>query len=256
MCGLDHVDCTCHHGSMRANRANSLGVSAVGLMAAVALGAIAFELGPLRFGWTPTIANVVLLVVLIAIDQGATRSFPESVAYAMSCGFLLATAAIFPLFYFLPEMAVSPADAFSAKPWLPLICLVGMIGFLALDRVRNNTKPIALQMLDVDHSTTTAIARSTDAAPELAKPWIPETSNLPVVSAPARAIVPPGAVSATPAVIHINLMNAGVACLRPVQAEHLGRDFYKVVEPVPGGGAMGVSAGASRPMPEENTIER
>jgi hypothetical protein len=57
--------------------------------------------------------------------------------------------------------------------------------------------------------------------------------------APVQA-PPPNAVAiqtgaGKPATIYLNLLDQGIACLRTVQAEHLGRDFYRIVESEPEG---------------------
>lgn len=52
----------------------------------------------------------------------------------------------------------------------------------------------------------------------------------PIPAAQAVA-VPQG--SGKPATIYLNIVGAGLACLRPVQAEHLGKDYYLITEPVP-----------------------
>ncbi len=38
-----------------------------------------------------------------------------------------------------------------------------------------------------------------------------------------------------PAVIYLNLVGEGLPVLRSVQAEHVGKDYYLIVEPVPPG---------------------
>ena len=57
---------------------------------------------------------------------------------------------------------------------------------------------------------------------------------VPVTPAPALA-VPQG--SGKPATIYLNLVGEGLPCLRSVQAEHVGKDYYLIVEPVPAGEA-------------------
>jgi hypothetical protein len=37
------------------------------------------------------------------------------------------------------------------------------------------------------------------------------------------------------ATIHVNVIGQGISLLRPVQAEHVARDIYRIVEPMPEG---------------------
>ena len=66
------------------------------------------------------------------------------------------------------------------------------------------------------------------------EPQRPQVIPVDATAEPATP-APPTPLTGNRAVIYMNLVNTGVACLRPVQAEHLGRDFYKVAEPVPEG---------------------
>ncbi len=43
--------------------------------------------------------------------------------------------------------------------------------------------------------------------------------------------------------IYLNLLGEGIACLRAVKAEHMGRDFYKIAEPTPEGETWEYQAG-------------
>jgi hypothetical protein len=65
------------------------------------------------------------------------------------------------------------------------------------------------------------------AQPGLAPPTVP-------VPAPAQAVpVPRG--SGKPVTIYLNLVGEGLAVMRSVQAEHIGKDYYLIVEPMPPG---------------------
>lgn len=58
------------------------------------------------------------------------------------------------------------------------------------------------------------------------------TAPAPVAAArPAPAPLPPG----KEAMIYVNLVGEGLNLLRSVRAEHLGHDFYKIVEETPEG---------------------
>lgn len=55
-----------------------------------------------------------------------------------------------------------------------------------------------------------------------------------VAPPPPQAVpIPQG--SGKPATIYLNLVGEGLAVLRSVQAEHLRKDYYLIVEPMPPG---------------------
>lgn len=63
---------------------------------------------------------------------------------------------------------------------------------------------------------------------------------------PAQAPIPHTAVplpSGKETMIYVNLVDEGLNVLRSVRAEHLGRDFYKILEPTPEGETWEYSAG-------------
>jgi hypothetical protein len=68
-------------------------------------------------------------------------------------------------------------------------------------------------------------------APHQAVPF--ETAPIQPPPLPQAIALPTGA--GKPATIYLNLLDQGIACLRTVQAEHLGRDFYRIVESEPEG---------------------
>ncbi|MGA8594218.1 MAG: hypothetical protein WB676_05680, partial [Bryobacteraceae bacterium] len=49
------------------------------------------------------------------------------------------------------------------------------------------------------------------------------------------AAPPPYINPAALATIHVNVIGQGISLLRPVQAEHVARDIYRIIEPVPEG---------------------
>lgn len=240
-------------------------LSGSGLVAAVVVGAIGFMLGPLRFGWTPTIVSAIVLTVLFVYDRTARRTLSESVAYAAVCGFLVVTALMYPLYVFVPEMTASPGDAFSSKPWLPVAWVVATIAVLAVDRMRANTRPVTVSLVSQPAPiafSAAPVVTETVAAPPRPAPVTPEPERLapveapapePIISAPpiAAPVVPPQparsvaapavavkpvpAPKGRPATIYLNLVGSGIACLRAVKAEYLGQDFYRIVEAIPAG---------------------
>lgn len=217
---------------------------AAALIGAAIIGTLGFALGPLRAGWIPTLASVCVLAVLLAFDGPRTRGFGQSLGYSSVCGLLLATAAMYPVVQWVPGLAAAPADALGPKPWLPAIWIASTLGFLALDRVRVNTRPVGLEISAAQPVVTAPVAavapppvERTPVAVPAAQATAAVPTAAPLTPAPAKPAeakprpIPRG----TPATIYLNLVGTGIACLRAVKAEHLGKDFYRITEPVPAG---------------------
>jgi hypothetical protein len=236
-------------------------VGAAGLIAAVVLVAVAFMVGPQHAAWIPTIAAGVVLLVIFAYDRVPQRTFAQSLAYAATGGFLLLAFAIYPVSLLLSGSAAAPVDAIAAKPWLPTIWLAGSLIFLAIDRFRLGSKPVVLQM--ETPATPVVNAAASVVIPPMAAPQQVFPTPVPVVSAeatvvsaeaiPAAVAIPQPPVQAppvqtvprgTPATVYLNLVGTGIACLRSVKAEHLGKDFYRITEEVPQGEAWEFPTGA------------
>src|SRR5438270_11804074 len=122
-----------------------LRLTAETMIAAVVLNALVFVLGWPRLGWTPTVAGVAILLVLVAFDKRQERTVGQSMAYGAVAGFVLATAALFPLTQYLSEFT-SPINAIAGRPLLPAVWLVSAAAFLTADRVRNNTTPTTVRL--------------------------------------------------------------------------------------------------------------
>ena len=209
-------------------------ITAEALVAAVVFGLLAYTVGAQHYGWAPTIANSIILVILFAFDRGPSRHFFESLAFAAVCAFLLITALILPAYLLVPQMVLSPASAITVQPWLPVLVLSATVIFLGIDRVRNNTRPVTLNV-----STVLPSAAAPAEVIEKRPVALPEPPGLSTTEAPPVA----QPVSGRPATIYINLVDAGIACLRPVSALHLGRDFYQISEVVPPGEAWEFATG-------------
>ena len=69
---------------------------------------------------------------------------------------------------------------------------------------------------------------------------IPEQVQ-PVFAAPPAPSIPPPPPAMAPAnpvavtIIHVSIIGQGISLLRPVQAEHIARDIYRILEPMPEG---------------------
>ncbi|HEX4772061.1 MAG TPA: hypothetical protein VH351_14595 [Bryobacteraceae bacterium] len=238
-------------------------VSAAGLIAAVVLVAVVFIIGLQHAAWTPTIVAAVVLAVLIVYDRAPHRSFAQSLAYAGACGFLLLTFAIYPVYQLVSGPGSPPVDAILVKPWLPAVWLAASLIFLAIDRFRLGSKPVVLEMAAVETrppqiEIPVGASRVVEPAPAftpsqsyqpapasqpVAVPEQPAASIASTAPAPVEAKPPQPIAKGTPATIYLNLVGTGIACLRSVKAEHLGRDFYRITEAIPQGEAWEFQTG-------------
>ncbi len=165
--------------------------------------------------WTTTLAGLVLLVILFAYDgQARERTLWQSVGFAGVCGYctLLVFSGILPLI----------GQSNSSAIYLPsLIWIAATILFLLIDRARNPAAPVPVYPRPQAEPAVT---------PPVSEPVF--TSPAPAPAPPPNAIALPVR-AGKPATIYLNLMGEGLACLRPVQAEHMGKDYYRIVETVP-----------------------
>jgi hypothetical protein len=63
---------------------------------------------------------------------------------------------------------------------------------------------------------------------------IPAFTAAPPPPPPIAPVIPPANPAAV-TVIHVNVIGQGISLLRPVQAEHIARDIYRIIEPMPAG---------------------
>jgi hypothetical protein len=75
----------------------------------------------------------------------------------------------------------------------------------------------------------------TVVVPEPERVSAPEAPTAAAAAAPPPQAVPLPVGVGKPTTIYLNLVGEGIACLRSVQAEHLGRDYYRIVEEQPSG---------------------
>jgi hypothetical protein len=194
-------------------KSESNGLILLVVLIAGALFTRAFPMGPIS--WTGSLAGLVLLVILLAYEGENQRTIWQSTGFAAVCGFclFLAVNSLLPLLA-APQMQ-------TAVYFPPLVWIAGAILFLIIDRSRQSVAPApAFQ------TARTEAAQIVDS----------RTPSQDAVPLPPNAIaLPLGA--GKPASIYLNLVGEGLACLRPVQAEHMGKDFYRIVEQVPEGEA-------------------
>ncbi len=211
-------------------------INATALVCATFAAMLVFGASARPFGWIETIASGALLVILLSYSSGVDRGMWQSVAFAMVCALCVTVAADYPLKKFAPaESAAAPSD------WLLWIWGVAAVIFLAADRIRTSAsslKPVRDTHLSPRPSEPTS---SESKLPELKPSELkPSEPSRPAVTAEPIAL-PPGV--GKPATIYVHIVGEGLAVLRPVQAEHLGRDFYRVAETPPEGEAWEFQTG-------------
>jgi hypothetical protein len=209
-------------------------------------------------------SGLAILVMLFAYDRRGARSGWQSLAFAFVCGLALLLA----IFYPLTLLALT----FVSKDQLPaLVWLVGTAAFWFIDRARMASRHAAsfpgyapapvTQAVPSIYSTASyaAPAPSPQPAPPPAPPPLervftpaPEPPPPEPVAESVPVPVEPPVLAGVPAAlplpkapiptgqgkevsIYINLLGEGMSVLRAVRAEHLGRDFYIIVEEMPAG---------------------
>ena len=137
------------------------------------------------------------------------------------------------------------------RTWLPITYLGAAVLMLLVDFARMTARSKPNQPFDTSRSSITAI-------PLNVRPARPAPQNVPASAAPvaetpgeashaepieprlvrnseaARPAPEPVAVKPGKEVsIYVNLLGEGMNMLRAVRAEHLGRDYYRIIEPMP-----------------------
>lgn len=226
-------------------------IDSLALLTAVVAIALAFTVAHGEFGYLSSIGGLTLLLILFAFDRQGYRSGWQSLAFAAVAGLCIALASGFG-FALLLKPPEAPAHDFYDK-WLAFAWLVATFVFTTIDRVRMSTRaPRSLGL------TAGSVMRAGDVAMPAAsvapafvpakpafqaarapEPEVQEPPPVPVTADP-RPIVPPepppAAVQVPPGKeteIFVNLVGEGLNVLRRVRAEHLGRDFYRIIDEMP-----------------------
>jgi hypothetical protein len=224
-------------------------IDSVALLTAVVAIALAFAVAHGEFGYLSSIGGLTLLLVLFAYDRQGYRSGWQSLAFAAIAGLCVALASGFGFSLFLKAPEASAHDFYDK--WLALAWLVATFVFTTIDRVRMSSRaPRSLGLTAGSVMTAgdvTVPAASVGPAFVPAKhvfqpapePVMQEPPPVPVAADP-RTIVPPepppAAVQVPPGKeteIFVNLVGEGLNVLRRVRAEHMGRDFYRIVDEMP-----------------------
>jgi hypothetical protein len=201
------------------------------------------------------LSGLALLVALFAYDQRGARTTPQSLAFAFVCGLALLVACMYPLNGLLAAMV--------GANFLPVgIWLIGTFMFFLIDRSRMGPRQYGgaggypqaaasapTTIFPIAQALTTQQHIYTPVAPPAPPPvplYQPQPAAAPILepepvyaaaapqptSAPAAA-PPPPVLTGKEVSIYVNMLNEGMNMLRAVRAEHLGRDFYMIVDQMP-----------------------
>lgn len=212
----------------------------------MAVGAIGLLLIHDGFMYLTGALGLTVLLATFAYDVEGTRSFLQSLVFASVCGFTLAITSV-PVWTQLLGVANDPQ--LSSK-WVPLSWLGGTVLFLVIDRTRmgsrvgsdQRTESYGLSAVPQPRMMPRPAPPPQEApisAPPPAEPSFRVESSEPrlIRDEPAvRPVTPPTPVALPPGKevnIYVNLTGEGLNVLRSVRAEHLGRDFYRIIDVMP-----------------------
>ena len=211
--------------------------------------------------WLCGVAGLILLITLFAFDVEGVRSVLQSFAFSAVCGFSLAVA-VAPLAPTLFSLT-GPTDPLLGGKWLPMIWLAGTVLFTVIDRARMSGRipadrtPLSarptLRVNPMPAQTPVAsplhpVAPPPPPPPPAAAPVLvreepppppppvappPPPPPAPVPVTPVAQPVPVPIPSGKEANIYVNLTGEGMNLLRSVRAEHLGRDYYRIIDTMP-----------------------
>ncbi|MFL6451978.1 MAG: hypothetical protein ACJ746_30570 [Bryobacteraceae bacterium] len=227
------------------------------LLLGVVAGAAALLLISSGQSWLCGAGGLALLLSLFAYDLEGVRSVLQSVAFSAVCALSFA-AVIAPIAPYLFSLS-GPTDPLLGQKFLPFVWLASTILFLVIDRVRMTGRVAVDRTLP---SVRPSLRVATAPSPSFIPPQVPVTAAVkpvapppppprppavepvlvreeppppppppPVTPAPAPTPIPVPSGKETS--IYVNLTGEGLNLLRSVRAEHLGRDFYRIIDTMP-----------------------
>ncbi|MFL6465515.1 MAG: hypothetical protein ACJ73N_14030 [Bryobacteraceae bacterium] len=224
-------------------------IDSVALIAATLAGGLALLLIPSGLLWMTSLIGLILLLVLLAYDGDDRRSVFQTVAFSAVCGFCITLASI-AVYEFLFK-GIAPDFPQLTRTWLPITYVCATVLVLLVDFARMSARVGSTHPFDALHSPLAspplspkpphAISQHAPASPvlvteppdEIIHPE-PIEPRLVRNSEPARPIPDPIPVKPGKETnIYVNLVGEGLNMLRSVRAEHMGRDYYRIVEPMP-----------------------
>jgi len=227
-------------------------IGSVALIAATLAGGLALLLIPAGLLWMTSLIGLILLLVLLAYDGDEKRSVFQTVAFSAVCGFCI-TLALLAVYAFLLK-GIAPEFPQLARTWLPItyICATLLVLLVDLARMTARVAPThsfaavqsPLTASPVGPQSTRSILQNTPPSPPPVTP-VPEPqpavphpepvephlvrNSEPASPTPAPVPAKPGKETN----IYVNLVGEGLNMLRAVRAEHLGRDYYRIIESMP-----------------------
>jgi hypothetical protein len=198
-------------------------------------------------GLLASLAGIALLIALFAFGQDSSRTGAQSWAFAMTCGLAALGILSFPL----KEVVGTSNKVMGQDIIPPAIWLLASALFFFMDRSDTSSSAVAQPMsLSVGYSQPQAMAPAA-AAPTPQPSYTPAPVTFapePIAPAPVLTPEPPPPAPVTASTmaapvqpvltgkqvnIYVNMVGEGMNVLRSVRAEHLGRDFYIIVDEMP-----------------------
>lgn len=223
---------------------NEFRITPLVLIATVIVSGFAILTSLGSFNWLTTIGGVILLLILFSYDHGEARSAFQSVAFG-------AVSAL-PLVLAIGILLQRFGGSMNRQIEIAIVWLCATVVLAAVDRGRMsarapqqplypisvaapaaNTAPVAQAVPEPLYETSQPASESTAPQP-LPEPEVSPAAPEPVAPEPATQPIAPANPAAL-TTIHVNMIGQGISILRPVQAEHLARDIYRIVEAVPEG---------------------
>lgn len=242
------------------------------ILAVALAGALALRLSSGTFEWLSSVAGLSLLFVLFAFDVEGYRSIFQSLALASVAGFCVSIAAQLPYELLASNQDPHQVQLRLTFTWafatvvLWAIDRARMSGrveapqdFPARPAIGRTFTPAPLATTPPQQVAPQPVYQAASAPASMYQPApaplvqpLPAPVPQPIAAAlqepePVRSsapVYPPPAASelaalAIPpgkeATVYVSLVGEGIPCLRSVRAEHLGRDFYRIAEPMPEG---------------------
>jgi len=200
------------------------------------LWALTLLAGP--YGAVAGLAGIALLLVLFSFDQDGYRSGWQSLAFGAVCGFCATDTAAYIARYFLQSAVPGGTDHFSHEG-LAVFLAGATVIFWAIDRARMSARQPAATPFSFREMATpprpAAPAISPVPQPQAAPPPVPAPASAEPGQPPMRTPEPVAAPAGKETSIYVALIGEGLNVMRSVRAQHLGRDFYKIVEEMPEG---------------------
>ncbi len=225
-------------------------VNLAGLAVALAAGLLILHL-PESQGLLASLGGLTLLVALFAFGQDTARTSSQSLAFGMVCGLAALCTLSFPI-----RIVIGTGKTFFGQDIIPpVLWLLGSAIFFMVDR--SGADSGAPQPVTFSGGYSQPLAAPAPAAhpkPQAFSASAPVMSSSPAPQ-PVMAPPPPPPVTAPPppppitgsnlaapvppvltgkeVSIYVNMVGEGMNVLRSVRAEHLGRDFYIIVDEMP-----------------------